>query len=139
MPPTTKSNRKRDPYLALVLAFPLKRIRSDDELGQAIAMINSLIDRDELAPGEQDYLDVLGDLVEKYEAEEHPIAPVSDADMLRHLLEAKGLTQAKVATESGIPRSTISEILAGKRTLNRHQIGALSRYFHVEPGVFAFD
>jgi HTH-type transcriptional regulator/antitoxin HigA len=43
-----------------------------------------------------------------------------------------------VAKEAGIAESTISEVLARKRRLNRSQIGKLARYFHVEPGAFAF-
>lgn len=38
-----------------------------------------------------------------------------------------------------IAESTISEVLSGKRKLNRTQIGKLSRYFHIEPGVFSFE
>lgn len=34
--------------------------------------------------------------------------------------------------------STISEVLRGKRTLNRAQIGKLARYFHVTPDTFVF-
>ncbi len=96
----------------------------------------SLLDKDQRDADEEDYLDVLGDLVEKYETSAHPIPPVSDADMLRHLIEAKGVTQAEVAEETGISRSTISEILSGKRTLNRRHIDALAGFFHVSPAVF---
>ena len=123
-------------YLDLIRRFPLRPIRSDDELERAIATINTLIDRDQLDPEEEDYLDVLGDLVEKYESEQHPMPPVPDAVLLRHLIEAKGVTQARVAEEAGIAESTISEVLAGKRRLNRDHIEALSRYFHIRPGAF---
>ena len=34
--------------------------------------------------------------------------------------------------------STISEVLKGKRSLNRNHIGKLARYFKVSPDVFAF-
>ena len=95
--------------------------------------------RSELNQDEQDYLDVLSDLVERYESEHHPIAPVSDAEMLRHLIEAKGVSQVEVAREAGIAESTISEVLAGKRPLTRAHIGKLCRYFHVGPGVFSFE
>lgn len=125
-----------DRYLDLVRQFPLRPIRSDDELGRAIDVVNSLIDQDELGLDEADYLEVLGDLVEKYETEHHPIPPVSDAEMLRHLIEAKGTTQAAVAAETGIAVSTVSEILSGKRGLNRRHIEVLSRHFHVSPAVF---
>ena len=128
-----------DSYLALIRQFPLRPIRSDDELDQAIAMIDSLLDRESLDPAEEDYLEVLSDLVERYETERYPISSVTDAEMLRHLIEAKEMTQAEVARNTGIAESTISEVLSGKRTLNRSHIGKLARYFGVEPSVFAFD
>ncbi|MEO6809467.1 MAG: transcriptional regulator [Isosphaeraceae bacterium] len=125
-----------DSYLNLVRAFPLRPIHSDAELEHAISMINSLLDRDDLGPDDQDYLDVLGDLVEKYESEHYPILPVSDAEMLSHLIEARGVTPAIVAEATGIAESTTLEILAGQRGLDRNQVGALSRYFQVNPAVF---
>ena len=99
-------------------------------------MINALIDKDRLDTDEDDYLDVLGDLVEKYEAEHYPVPSVSDAEMLRHLIESRSLTQAKVAVETGLAESTISAILAGKRGLNRKHMEVLASYFHVSPAVF---
>jgi HTH-type transcriptional regulator / antitoxin HigA len=44
--------------------------------------------------------------------EAYPIAPASDADMLRHLMEAKGVTQADVHRDTGQAKSSISEVLA---------------------------
>lgn len=128
-----------DRYLELVQRFPLRPIRSDEELERAIFMVNELIDRDERDADEEDYLDVLSDLVEKYETEQHPIPPASDADMLRYLIESWGVTQAKVAADTGIPESTISEILSGKRGLSRTNIGVLARHFHVSPATFRFE
>ncbi len=123
-------------YHALIGRFPLRPILSDAELDLAIETINSLIDLEVLDQDESDYLDVLSDLVHKYESERHPIPPVSDADMLRHLIEARETTQARVAAETGISESTVSEVLAGKRKLNRRHIEVLSRHFHVSPAVF---
>ena len=117
--------------------FPLRPLRTDADLDAVVAVVDSLIDQDELSAPEQDYLDVLSDLVETYEDETIPIKPVGDADMLRLLIEAKGVTQAQAAKEAGIAESTVSEVLAGKRKLNRTQIGKLGRYFRVGPGAFA--
>ena len=80
----------------------------------------------------------MGDLIERYESETHPMAPVSDAEMLRHLLEAKGVSQTKICSATGIADSTIFEILEGRHSLNRSHIGELARYFDVSPDVFAF-
>ncbi len=48
-----------------------------------------------------------------------------DAAAPAHLIEAKGVSQAKVACEAGVAESTISEVLAGERNLNRTHIGRL--------------
>jgi HTH-type transcriptional regulator/antitoxin HigA len=132
-----QASPERVHYLDLVREFPLRPLRSDEELAQAIKVLDGLIIRGDLDSGEQDYLDVLTDLVEKYEAEEHPMPPVSDAVMLRHLIEARGITQSKLAADVEIPVSTVCEILSGKRRLNRRQISVLAKYFHVSPLVFS--
>jgi HTH-type transcriptional regulator / antitoxin HigA len=133
-----REKRAEDRYFELVLRFPLRPIRSDKQLTTAVKIVDSLLDRKDLAPDEQDYLEVLGDLIEQYESEAHPMAPVSDVEMLRHLIEAKGVSQTEVSKATGIADSTISEVLKGKRSLNRGHIGKLARYFGVSPEVFAF-
>jgi len=127
-----------DRYFELVLQFPLRPIRSDEELGHAVQVVDALVGKPCLSQEEEDYLDVLSDLVERYESEAHPMPPVSDAELLRHLIEAKGVSQTEVSRATGIADSTISEVLAGKRSLNRAHIGKLARYFKVSPNVFAF-
>jgi HTH-type transcriptional regulator/antitoxin HigA len=137
MTPThAESKPHSDRYFDLVRAFPLRPIRTDAELDQAVALIDSLIDREQLEPDEQDYLDVLADQVEKYESEQHPLPAVSEADMLRHLIEARDITQLKLATDTGIAESTISNILSGKRGMSRRHIETLAGYFKVSPAVF---
>ena len=126
----------RDSYVELVLKFPLRPLRTDTDLDRAVEMIDSLINRGDLGQGERDYLDILAAIVEKYERAEHPIPAVSDAAMLRHLIDARGVKQSKLAAAVGIPMSTISEVLNGKRRLNRNHIAALSKYFAVSPAVF---
>ena len=131
--------KSQDRYLQLVQRFPLRPLRTDADLDAAVNVVDELLDRDKLTAAEQDYLDVLSDLVEAYENEAVPMKAVGDADMLRFLIEQRGVTQAELAKQSRIVESTISEVLAGKRKLNRAQIGKLARFFYVAPGVFAFD
>ena len=138
MATVNRPGKVKDRYFELVRRFPLRPIRSDEELDGAVRMVDSLLDRRDLVPEEKDYLEVLGDLVEQYESDAHPMPPVSDAEMLRHLIEAKGVSQTEVSRATGIADSTISEVLKGKRSLNRSHIGKLARYFAVSPDVFAF-
>jgi HTH-type transcriptional regulator / antitoxin HigA len=135
-PKKTLSRVGGDRYIDLVRQVPLRPIRSETELNRAIAMIDTLLDQDKRTADEEDYLDVLSDLVEKYEDEHDPMPPVSGAEMLRFLIESQATRQTEVASETGIAESTISEILAGRREMNRKHIEALSRHFHVNPTVF---
>ena len=136
---TAQGGIQIDRFLSLIQMVPLRPIKSEEGLDRAIGVIDSLIVRDDRDVDEQDYLDVLVRLVEAYEAEHHPIRSVSDAETLSHLIDAQDVAQSMVAAETGIAESTISEILAGKRGLNRRHIGVFARYFHVGPAVFRFD
>jgi HTH-type transcriptional regulator / antitoxin HigA len=133
---TKKAGTVRDRYLEWIRRFPLRPIRSDRELKHALAVIDQLLDQARLAGEERDYLDVLSTLVENYEGQHRPMPPVSDAEMLRHLVEAKNVTQVQVARATGIAESTISAVLAGNRRLSRNHIEKLARYFHVGPSAF---
>jgi antitoxin component HigA of HigAB toxin-antitoxin module len=96
---TRRASRAHDSYLALIERFPLRPIRSERELDEGIKVIDEITDRRRRNQGEQDYLDVLARLVEDYETTQHPLPFVPDAEMLRHLIDAKAVTRAKVAAE----------------------------------------
>jgi HTH-type transcriptional regulator/antitoxin HigA len=117
-------------YMALVRSFPLRPIRTEGENERAIALVSTLgsrrLDRDE-----RDYLAVLIGLIEKFEEEHYPMPAVRGPVMVRHLIEAKGVTQASVAAGTGIAESALSEILAGKRGMAVRHANSLARYFGV--------
>lgn len=140
MAPRTKfalKGKTRDSYLECVQAFPLTSVKSEEQLEAAQAAIDRLLAKKTLDDGEMTYLDALSDLVAAYEDEHYAIAPASDADMLRHLLEAKGVTQSQLSRDTRIAKSTISEVLAGKRPFARQMIRKLADYFRVDVSVLA--
>jgi HTH-type transcriptional regulator/antitoxin HigA len=124
-------------YLKLIRRFPLRPIRTDDDLERAIAVSLALDGRrDDLDAAERDYHDVLVTLIAQYEDEHYPIPDVSGPEMLRCLIENRGVTQAAVARGAGLRESALSEILAGKRPMGRKTIESLACYFKVDPGLF---
>ncbi len=127
--------KSRDSYMELVLDFPLASIKSDEHLAEAQRVMDGLLTRDKLDVGVETYLDALSDLVGSYEDEHHAIEPASDADMLRHLMDAKGVSQMQLSRDTGLPKSTISEVLAGKKPFSRKMIHTLAGYFQVDVGV----
>ena len=124
-------------YLNLIVEMLLASIKSQQQLDAAQAMIDRLLRQKTLDDGEKLYLDALSDLVAAYEDAHYPIAPASDADMLRHLMEAKDVTQAELHRQTGIPKSTISEVLAGKKSFSKALIRTLADFFKVDASVLA--
>ena len=127
------SGKVKDSYLECVLALPLASIKSDEHLAESQKVLQRLLAKHNLDGGEAMYLDALSDLVEAYEDDHFRIEPASDADMLRHLMEAKGVTQAQLSRETLIAKSTISEVLGEKKSFSRK----LAVYFKVDVGVLA--
>ena len=106
----------RDAYLKLVTAFPLASIKSDEQLQEAQKVLDRLLARGELNGGEEMYLDALSDLVAAYEDDHYAIEPASDADMLRHLMEAKGSRRRNLAGTRGSPSPRSLRFLRGRNT-----------------------
>jgi len=131
----TLKGKPRDRYMELVLAFPLSSIRSDSHLKVAQQVMDRLLAKRHLDAGAEMYLDALSDLVAVYEDEHYPIEPATDADLLRHLLEAKNVSQSQLCVATGIAKSSVSEILAGKKPFSRQMIRKLADFFRVDASV----
>jgi HTH-type transcriptional regulator/antitoxin HigA len=131
----TTGRKIPDTYLELVKEFPLTHIRDDAHLRRAEAVMHRLLEED-LDEGAREYLDVLVDLVEKYEDEHVLIPEASEADVLRLLMDSNGLNQTQLSKAVRIAQSTISSVLKGTRRLTRDQAIALGKHFHVSPAVF---
>ncbi len=127
----------RDDYLELINQFPLTSIRSHGDLEAAQEVMDELLAKGTLSSGEEMYLDALSDLVAAYEDEHYRIEPASDAEMLRHLMETQSMTQVELHRGTKIAKSTISEILAGKKPFSRQIIGTLAEFFDVDKSVLA--
>lgn len=129
--------KAREVYLQLVRRFPLTSIKSERQLRAAQDVVDRVFSRGTLSRGEEVYLDALSDLIAAYEDEHHPIEPAADADLLRHLIEAKGITQIELSRGAGIAKSAISEVLRGKKPFSRRMMRQLADYFHVDVGILA--
>ena len=127
----------RDSYFELVRDLPLASIKSEQHLQEAQRVMDRLLAQGELNEGEETYLDALSDLVGAYEDEHHAIGPASDADMLRHLMDVKGVSQVQLSRDTELPKSSISEVLSGKKRFSRQMIRKLADYFNVDVSVLA--
>jgi HTH-type transcriptional regulator/antitoxin HigA len=129
--------------MSTALANPTEMIRqgaprlihSDEELAKYTEELFKLTAKPRPSQAEEEAIELLTLLIERYEAERYPVPDADPIDVLRFLLEQNGLSQRDIATELG-SESTVSLVLSGKRRLNRDHIARLSRRFHVSPAVF---
>jgi HTH-type transcriptional regulator / antitoxin HigA len=127
----------RTAYESLLLDYLPRPVRTQREYEQACRQIAKLMSRGpELPQAESELLEILSLLVAQYESMQPLIRDASPAEMLAFLLDARGVSNAAVARETGIPRSVITDILAGRRRISMANVAKLAKYFHVSPAVF---
>jgi HTH-type transcriptional regulator / antitoxin HigA len=130
------SNKLADPAEMIRRGAP-RMIHSDKELAEYTHALFALTAKSKLTADEEEAIELMTFLIERYESENWPVPESEPVDVLRYLLERNGLTQRDLAPELG-SESTVSLVLSGKRQLNREHIARLSRRFNVSPAVF-FD
>lgn len=114
----------------------LRPIRSEADYERMVALMNTLLD----ATGDDEdhalsgLLDLIGDLVWKYEQEHYAIGASEPREALRFLMEARRLRQEDLS--SIVPQSNLSAILAGKRKISAALAGKLGKFFDISPAVF---
>ena len=123
-------------YAGLVNRFPPRLIREQALLKKTYKVIDRLMAIEHPSADQLDFLELLSTLVEDYESVASPTPAPSLAALLEHLIEAKGATQTTVAKEAGVSPSTISDVLASRRSLSIANIKRLSHYFCVDASLF---
>ncbi len=98
----------RTEYKALVASFAPRPIHNAKQLVETMARIDQLVAKSRRTAAEDDYLALLSDMVDDWETK-HSIFGTD---------------------------SIVSEVLAGKRGLQRRHIEQLAPFFHVSPAAF---
>jgi HTH-type transcriptional regulator/antitoxin HigA len=117
-------------------ATDISPIRDEGHYGRMTKILESLLDEvgsDESHPI-MGLIDIVGDLIDDYEQQLHPLPQTNGVDALRFLMAQHGLKQTELR-EIG-SQGVVSEILTGKRELNLRQVRALSQRFGVSADTF---
>ena len=126
----------RQTWAAFDRVAHLRPIRSEEDYDRTVALMNYLLD----AVGDKEehalsgLLDLVSALVEEYDTNHYAIEASEPKEVLRYLIEMRGLKQSDLAEI--VPQSNLSAILAGKRKISATLAGKLAKYFNVSPAVF---
>jgi HTH-type transcriptional regulator/antitoxin HigA len=123
-------------YDELLLKLKPQPIRTKADYRRVLKQLDTLMQPQ--PPREEALMiDLLASLVQQYEATHFPIdRKLAPAELLAELIEARQVTHAAVSRDSGVPRSVLSNVLAGRRGISKAAALRLSRFFRVPVSVF---
>lgn len=130
--------RALDPiaYGKLLAAELPQPIQNDREFERMTARLEALdFAKRKLTPEEKALREILAALIEVYDEEQHDIPEQLPFEMVKHLMEQRGLKQADLVPVLG-SRAQVSDLVNGKRGISKAQVKLLADYFGVSPELF---
>jgi HTH-type transcriptional regulator / antitoxin HigA len=122
-------------YPQLLAEFLPQAIDSEAEYDRALAIAERLTFKKDRTEAEIKFLKLVVVLIEDYESEHYPMDDVTSHELLQHLMESNGTSQADLVELIG-SREVIAEVVNGKRAISKAQAKALGEFFSVSPGLF---
>jgi HTH-type transcriptional regulator / antitoxin HigA len=123
-------------YAGLVEMLPPRPVHDKVDLANATEVLDAMAGHD-LTADQEDYLDVLSDLVEKYEQEHSPVRRRGSTprERLAYLVDQAGMTASDLGRLLG-SRGLGSLVLRGRRQLSKTHIRILAEHFRLDAGYF---
>ena len=119
--------------LRKALPRPVRTEKDNERYLQVAEHLMNLGER--MTPEQRELLDLLVVLIERFESERYSLSAALPAEILRELMEARGMKLADLAALIG-SKGVASEILSGKRGLSKTNIKRLAEHFRVSPELF---
>ena len=123
-------------YTDLLVQYVPQVIRNGREHQRALGKIDELMSIARPSKAQQGILDLLVETAERYEQQVLPTPELSTAELLAHLIDVRGITQAELARSTSICRSSVSDMLAGRRQVSKTNAVKLADYFGVDAALF---
>ena len=111
-------------------------IRTEEEYHRLLGRAATLMERPEDGISEEEgrLLELLSILIEEYENRAHPLPKAKPHKMLAYLLKEKNMKPSDLWTV--LPKSRVSEILSGKRSISKTQAKQLAELLRVPVDLF---
>jgi len=123
-------------YTELVALFPLRPLHDEVDYDNALEVAEALVGSVGLSEDQADYLDVLTDIIQKYETRRHAVGGRSTVlDTLKRMLKEQGMRGSDLGRLLG-NRPLGGAILRGERQLSKTHIRILAEHFKVSTDLF---
>ena len=119
-------------YSGLVAFYPPRPLHDAVDERNVEEIVMALAGH-ELTPDQEDYLNLLSDLLLKYQNERRVDRKRRGIhERLKYLMEQSEMTPAQLAKILGCSQPLVSLLLAGKRSLSKQNISRLARWFKID-------
>ncbi len=81
-------------------------------------------------------IDLLATMIQQYESERFSKPKISPGEMLQFALENRKITQTELSVATGVPRSTLANVIAGRRAISKANARKLAEFFGVGVELF---
>jgi HTH-type transcriptional regulator/antitoxin HigA len=141
MPLTTRRTGKvtapsvHSRYATLLLQNLPRVVRTEEENEHYIRILEEMERRGHLNKDEKEFAELLTVLIERFEDAHYQLRPSTPLEAIKELMDANNLRQKDLVDVFGT-ESVVSEVLNGKRELNKDHIKRLSARFSVSPELF---
>ena len=118
-------------YKRLLTEYCPQVIDNDDELERLTEIVDELVTKgikNQITVEEKSFLKLLTLLIEEYENEHYPVEELPPNEMLRGVLEERGLRQKDLVSVLG-SEGAVSETLSGKRPITLKTADKLAAFF----------
>ena len=113
-----------------------KVIENGEEHERVLAEVERLMDRGDHRTAEEDaLLSLLVSLIQAYEQRHYPMREAPPRELLRYLMEKRGLNQAGLAPIFKSSRY-VSDVINGKRAISKAHARKLAAFFGVSAELF---
>jgi antitoxin component HigA of HigAB toxin-antitoxin module len=124
-------------YSGLVAMYPPRPLHDEVDERNVEEIVNVMAGH-ALTVDQEDYLDLLSDLLLKHHAEHHSPrrGPRSPANRLQYLMAQSETTPTQLARILRCSQPLVSLILGGKRELSKANVKKLANHFKLDAGYF---
>ena len=133
--PTKRINKTK--YAALLSEALPRPIQTEAQNERALKIVDRLLAKGEnqLTPEEGVLLELLIQLIERFEEQQYAIPAAPPHRVLQTLLANRGLKQKDLLSIFG-SSGLASEVINGKRTISKEQARKLGEFFKLSPAAF---
>ncbi len=116
--------------------LPFKVIKTEAQYNDYCKQLEALVMLRKKTPAQQDIIELLTLLIEKWDEAHNSFAQADPIEILRYLMQENNLRAVDLVTLLGISKSLLSDVLHYRRGLSKDMIRKLAGQFKVSQELF---